>query len=103
MDVAARHRVADPMELEGASGRWRAAAASSAKGVDVSDAVIRGIGAQLAIELVGRQGPVLDDDLVGRTLDLALGRQIAESRDSRLPRRSTFSISWSKVVGQPRS
>ena len=81
MNIAARHRIADPMQFEGAFGLMLRGCGSRASRAGRSVAVIRGGFAQRAIELVGWLRVMLHNDLVGGTLHQRLGNEVPECRD----------------------
>src|SRR5690348_8436396 len=79
VDVAAGDGIADPVQLEGAARLGIARLAPPGeKRIDVGDAVIGGAVAQRAVELVGWDRTVLDDQLVGNALGQRAGDDVAE-------------------------
>src|SRR4051794_4777249 len=70
VDVAGGDGVADAVEEVGAVGVGRQLGGGALdEAVEVDLAAVAGAGAQLVVDLVGRQDPVLDDDVVDLALD----------------------------------
>ena len=82
MDIAARHRIADPEQLVAAvriGGEHLRPPVQQSVQVDL--AVVAGAVLQSVIELARRQGTVLDHNVVGRMLLALLGVHVPEHRD----------------------